>query len=139
MSGLVCIFAFGMLFLINRRKKAKKWWLVAAFAVLGGCALANTILGTWVAQGIGWLCAIPAGWFATGASLVAAVFMLLLIFAVCYDIGIDHKADKVALAGLIVLPLLFIVASGPVAGGGNRLAYAFTNFGAHGLGYLVMG
>ncbi|KAA2248684.1 hypothetical protein F0L68_39740 [Solihabitans fulvus] len=140
MSWLLCLFAFGMLFLLKKKwRKWRKWWVVATFAALGACAFANTDLGGWVAGLLRTVLGVPAGWIHTNAALLAALAVLICIPLVVYGFVHDRKADRAELVGLIVLPLLFIIASGPVADHGGRLADAFSSFGRDGLSYLVQG
>ncbi|MFC0431037.1 hypothetical protein [Kutzneria buriramensis] len=140
MSWLVCLFAFGMLYLLKKKwKKWRKWWVVAIFAAIGACSFANTNLGAWVAGLLRGLLGIPAGWIGVSAALLAALAVLICIPLVVYGFWHDRKADKPELIGLIMLPLLVIIASGPVAANGAGLVDAVTHFGTSGLSYLVAG
>jgi hypothetical protein len=139
---LLFLFVIGMWVILRRRKKLKKWYVVAPLVALGACAFASTRPGAWAANLIANILTIPASWARSpvvNASSVAAVLGLILIAGVGYDLFRDHKADKFVLVGLAVLPLIFIIASGPIAGGGRTFTEAISNFGSTGFGYLVTG
>lgn len=138
MSWLLCLFAFGTLFLLKKKwKKWNKWWVVAIFAALGACSFANTDLGGWAAGLLRSLLGLFGGVIGVSAALLGALAVLICIPMVVYGFVHDRKANKPELIGLIVLPLLFIIASGPVAANGGRLSDAVSHFGSNGLSYLV--
>lgn len=137
---LICIAAFGLLWAVNKRNKLQKWWLVAGLCFIGSAAFANTSIGGWIATNVlGWVLSIPAGWFNVGAAVLATILLLILAVIICYDIGHDKKTDKAALGGLFALPLMAIIAVGPLAGGATTLFDAVANFGSTGVSTLVSG
>lgn len=140
MAWLLCIFAGLVLLLLHKKwKKWKKWFVVAIVTALFACSLAATPLGGWIATLISGLLGLLGGWIGVTGALLAAIAVLVFIPAVIYGFVHDKKADKWEMGGLILLPLLFIIASGPVAAHGGNLTDAVSNFGAHGLSYLVRG
>ena len=140
MAWLLCIFSAALLYLLHKKWKAwKKWWVVGIVTALFACSFAATNLGGWAASLLGKLFALLANLIGTSGALLAAVAVLIFIPAVIYGFVKDKKADKWEMTGLIALPLLFIIASGPVAANGGTLTDALTNFGSEGLSYLVRG
>lgn len=139
MSYIIAATAFGLLLVLRKRNKTP-WWVRAALAAIGGAGLADSGLGGWLAARIsdiaGWVAGVTG---APSAALVAGVAALILSVIVVYDIAVDKKADKPAMAGLVLLPLLFIAAAGPLAGAGAGLTEAITNLGTSGLTALVGG
>lgn len=136
MAWLLLIFTTGLLVLLHKKwKKWKKWWVVMPATALFACAFAATPLGGWVAGMLRWLLNL----LPVSGALVAAVLILLGIPAATYGFVHDKKADKWEMSVLIALPLLFIIASGPVAAHGGNLTDAISHFGSQGLGYLVQG
>ena len=137
MAWVLLIFTTGLLVLLHKKwKKWKKWWLVGIVTALFACSFAATQLGGWAAGLLrALLNLIPGG----SGALIAAVLVLLGIPAVIYGFVHDKKADKWEMGVLIALPLLFIIASGPVAAHGGNLTDAVSRFGSSGLGYLVRG
>jgi uncharacterized membrane protein len=133
MSFLICIFAYGMLWVVNKRAKLKKWWVVAALAAIGGCAFANTGVGGWFAGMLRTILGLPAAWFGATTGMLAAIIAILMVVMVGYDIGHDHKTDRPAMVGLALLPLLFAIAAGPVGTGGVKVSDAIANIGNHGI------
>ncbi|MPY81397.1 MAG: hypothetical protein GEV04_24010 [Actinophytocola sp.] len=140
MAWLLCIFSGLILLLLQKKwKKWRRWWVVAIVTALFAASLAATSLGGWLAGLLATLLGMVAGWIGVNGALLAAVAVLVFLPAVIYGFVHDHKADTWEMAGLILLPLLFTVASGPVAAHGGTLTDALSNFGAHGLSYLVGG
>ncbi|GAA4672442.1 hypothetical protein [Amycolatopsis dongchuanensis] len=136
MAWLLLIFSTGLLVLLHKKwKKWKKWWVVGIVTALFASSLASTELGGWLAG----LLRSLLNLLPVSGALVAAVLVLLLVPAVVYGFVHDRKADKWEMTALILLPLLFIIASGPVAAHGGDLTDAITGFGSNGLGYLVSG
>jgi uncharacterized membrane protein len=136
MSYLICIAAYGLLWVINSRSAIKKWWLIAALAAIGGCSFANTGIGGWCAGMLRTILGLPASWFGASAAMLAAIVALLMIVMVGYDIGKDHKTDRPAMVGLALLPMLFAIAAGPIGTGGVKVSDAIANIGTHGLTLL---
>jgi hypothetical protein len=140
MTWLLWIASSLVLYLLRKRwKKWRKWWVLAIVTAVFGCSFAGTVLGGWVAGLLRGLLGLPAGWMGITAAAIAAVLVLVLIPLVIYGFVHDRKADKWEMAGLILLPLLFIIASGPVAAHGGTLVDAISKFGTSGLSYLVAG
>jgi hypothetical protein len=134
------IVSAGLLLILRKRSKPKFLWVVkVALALIAGASFAAVSLGGWVADRI----RTVAGWIGNLGDLnmtsgqVAAVAVLLLVIATVLDVVVDRKADKVAIAAMVLLPLLFIVASGPVADGGSQLMAAIREAGAAGLGPMI--
>lgn len=138
MAWLLFIFSGLILLLLQKKwKKWRKWWVVAIVTALFAASLAATSLGGWLAGLLASLLGVIAGWIGVTGALLAAVAVLVFIPAVIYGFVHDHKADKWEMTGLILLPLLFIIASGPVAAHGGTLTDAVAGFGSNGLSYLV--
>lgn len=122
MSYFVAIVCFALALLLNKKwGKWNKWWLVAPLVIIGSGAFANTEAGAWVAGLLGDLIGFPASWMGASASLLATAAVIILIPMVVYGYIHDHRADKTEMAGTVLLPLLFIVAAGPLAVQGATL------------------
>jgi hypothetical protein len=140
MSWIVLLTAVGLLLVLRGRSKPSWLWAVnAALAAIAGAALVETGLGSWLMGLLTSLAGWVAGLVGTSAALVAGVAMLLLTVMVVLDIAADRKADKVAILSLLVLPMLFVVAGGPVADGGSQLVASIHDLGTGLLGPLVGG
>lgn len=138
MSWLLFAAALFMLIKLQRKwKKWAKWWLVGLVAALAAAAFASTKLGGWAAQLIGKILGFPAGWADVSSAMVAALLVICLIPGIIYGFVHDKSADRPEIVALFLLPLLFIIASGPVAAGGGTLTEALAGFGSQGLGYLI--
>lgn len=116
MNYFVAIVCFALALMLNKKwSKWNKWWIVAPLIVIGSGAFANTSAGAWVAGLLGDLIGFPASWIDASASLLATAAVIILIPTVVYGYVHDHKADKKEMVGTFALPLLFIVAAGPLA------------------------
>lgn len=119
MSYFVAIVCFGLTLMLHKKwNKWNKWWVVAPLVVIGSGAFANTGLGAWVAGLLGGLLGLPASWMNASASLLATAGVIILLPMVVYGYIHDHQADKKEMLGTVALPLLFIVAAGPLAAQG---------------------
>lgn len=139
-SFVIAATAFALLLILRKRSKPKILWAVnAALAAIGGAALADTFIGDW----IGAVFSAVGGWVGgiagASATAVIGVVMLALVVMVIFDIAVDRRADTAAIVGLVLLPTLFVVASGPVAGGGSELFAAIREAGGGALGSLIGG
>lgn len=140
MAWLLWIGSTAVLILLHKRwKKWQRWYVIGFFTALAGCSFAATALGGWAASLLGQLLGLPASLMNISAALLAAVAVLICLPLVIYGFVHDKKADKQEMAGLILLPLLVTIASGPVASTGGTFADAVTGFGTRGLSYLVGG
>jgi hypothetical protein len=133
---LLAVVAIG-LFLVFRKSSKTPWWLKAALAVIGGSALAETWLGNQIADlllgAAGWV----GGMFGWSPTQSVGVLILLWSAAVVLDIAADRRADSIAMMGLILLPILFTVGSGPIAEGGSQLTAAVQQLGQNLFGPLI--
>lgn len=140
MNVAIAITAFGLLIFL-RKKAAKPWmqWVKGALAAIGGASLAETGIGIWLADLLSGAGGLVADLFGTSAGLVVGVATVIMTVVVVWDIVIDRKVDKPAMAGLIVLPLLFLAAAGPLADAGSGLTSSIAQVGADSLGRLIGG
>ncbi|MQA14677.1 MAG: hypothetical protein GEV09_11030 [Pseudonocardiaceae bacterium] len=140
MNFAIMCTAFGLLIFL-RKKPAKPWmqWVKGGLAAIGGASLAETGIGVWASGLLSDAGGLIADLFGTSAGLVVGVATLITTVVVCWDIGVDRKVDKPAMAGLIVLPLLFLAAVGPLADVGSGLTASIAQVGAESLGRLIGG
>lgn len=140
MSWLLFAGTLYLLVKLQRKwKKWAKWWVVGLVSALASAAFSMTDLGGWTAHLIGKILSFPAGLINATAALVAGLIVLCLIPGIIYGFVHDKSADKPEIVALFLLPLMFIIASGPVADGGGTLTEAVNDFGSQGLGYLIKG
>lgn len=140
MAWLMLIFTGLLMWLLHKKwKKWNKWYIVAATTLLLSCALASTNLGGWLASLLGDLLGFLGGLISISGALIGAILVIPMILAVIYGFVHDRKADKWEISLVILLPLMFVIASGPVAAHGGDLTVAVSHFGSDGLGYLVHG
>lgn len=143
MNTAIAILAFGLLIFLKKKGSGKKWvtWVQGGLALIGGASLAETGLGVWLAARMSDLGGLVAGIFGGEVSglLVVGVVTFIVTVIVCWDIGVDRVVDKPAMVGLIVLPLLFLAAAGPLADTGSGLTATVAEAASSSLGGLIGG
>ncbi len=135
MSWAIMLTAFGLLFILARRKKGVPWWLKAGVTFIAGASLAETAIGVWLAARVSDVVSIIP---ANPAYIIGGITLILLVLTV-YDIGVDRKADKTALICLTILPVLFLAGIGPLAETGAGLTQAVSDVARNSLGTLIGG
>lgn len=140
MDFAVAIAAGGLYFVLGRKltgKWAEKAWFLRPLMLLTCAAsLANTIIGIWGARLISGILGLVGGWFGASAALLAGVVGLLLLVGTALDLK-DKRPDGIAKTGLIVLPVLAMVASGPLAAQGLGLFDSLAQAGGSALGSMI--
>ncbi|MGW9310668.1 hypothetical protein ACWGPQ_21935 [Saccharomonospora azurea] len=63
----------------------------------------------------GWLLDFVTGWFGLTGGPIAAVLVLALVLLALWDLCVDGKPDEIAKTAVYALPVLVLVASGPIA------------------------
>lgn len=139
MSYFVAIVSFALAMLLMKKwDKWRKWWLIAPLIIIGSGAFANTSLGAWLADALGGILAMPASLIdGMSASLIATALVMILAPLVVYGYVHDKKADTPEMVGTIALPLLFLVATGPLAAQGAGLFDSAAALGTNMFGGLV--
>ncbi len=119
----------------------RKWlqWVRGGLALIGGASLAETGVGVWLAARISDAAGLIAGLFGASSVLAVGAVTLIVTVIVCWDIGVDRVVDKPALIGLVMLPLLFLAAAGPLADAGSGLTSAVADVAASSLGRMIGG
>lgn len=140
MNWVIAVVCFGVLAILWKRSKPKWLWIIAVIlAAFGGAAFFATAVGGWVtgvmAGFLGWV----GGWFGATATLMAGAIALITVVVVILDVLADRNASRGALLGLILLPMLFVIASGPVAAGGTTFYDAVNRAATSSVGRLVGG
>lgn len=146
MSYIAAALALGLYVVWNkyapRKLKSFKGSGFVPFALLaiGVTTLANTIIVTWpvanvVAPIFGWV----GGWFGVSGATVAGVVFVLLAIAALLDILNDFDPEGIAMTAVIVLPVLALVAVGPLAAAGSGLFDSISEAGSQALTNLVSG
>ena len=142
MGYLVAVAAFGLWAVLQKKMAGRiamrLWFVPPALLLIGSASLADTGLGSLLAQVISAVVGWPAGLAGVSGSLVVGVIGLLLLIATALDLK-DRHADGIAKTGLVMLPLLAIAAAGPLADTGTGLFDQVANFGQHGLTSLIGG
>ncbi len=142
MSWAIFLAGVGLLAILRKRSPkmlSKGMWLInGLIAFMTGAALANIVLGEWVAGLFSGLFGWVGGWFGASAGITAGVVVLLVAAMVVLDL-IDRTADNPAIIGLVLLPVLFLITTGPVDAAGEQLYRAAESIGMSSLGRLVGG
>lgn len=138
MSYFVAILAIAFIVLLHKKlKKWCRWYVVLPLALVGAAALANTTLGRWAANGLEGLVGLLAGAIGMSTPLLATGLMLILLALVLYGYIHDRKADRTEIIGTFVLPLLFLIATGPIAGAGSTFFDSIAAVGTSAFGGLT--
>jgi hypothetical protein len=119
---------------------AKVMWAInALLAFIAGGALANIVLGEWLAAAMAAVFGWVGSWLGVAGSIVGGLVLLVVAVLVVLDL-LDRKADSAAVTGLIVIPLIIVAAAGgPIASAGSQLYGAAERIGMSSLGQLVGG
>lgn len=138
------LFLFSILMLIMLRKRTKPKWIWIArivFAALIGLGLAETGVGRWLGNSVlrplfDWFGRLADN--SSGAAILGVLTLALLLF-VCLAIFSDKKAPKLAMVGLILLPVMILATAGPISAGdigGSQIITAIGAIGQQLLGSL---
>lgn len=127
-SFAVAVLCFIAIRMIRKRERNIPWLIVPILALLGGACLAATVVGSFLSTAIGGVI----------GSLLVGVASVLLILAIVLDLK-DKHCDKVALIGLIVLPVLFQAGTGPLAEVGNQMSGGVQGIAENSIGTLIGG
>lgn len=116
MGWIVFVLSAGLILVLRRYSKPSWLWIpIALLAAFAGAAFARTWGGDWLASALAWAFRFVGGWFGIGAGVIAGILAVLMVVVAVFDIGADRKADSPALACLFLLPILVLIATGPVA------------------------
>lgn len=129
----ITVTAFVLLFICMRQSRIP-WWVNAGLALIGGVGLVGTFVGDWVTSALG--ATAPVVNLST-AVLSGLLMLMALIVAVCTLL--DKQADKMTILALAMLPVLFTVASGPLADAGSQMTSTVREAGGGGLSSLIGG
>lgn len=142
MDFAVAIVAGGLYFILGRKLTgtlaAKAWFLRPAMLLICAASLANTVLGVWGAKAAGGLLGWIGGWFDVSAALLAGAVGLLLLVGTVLDLK-DKRPDGIAKTGLVLLPILAMVAAGPLAVQGSGLFDSIAQASRSGLSTMIGG
>lgn len=139
MSTVIAVLAFVLLAICKKRLKFKFAWVVnALLALIGGAFLAASFVGPWLTDLAAALAGFVGGWVGTSAAIVAGAAVLVMMVIIVLDLS-DGTADGTALAGLVLLPILFGIAAGPIAENGQNLAPAVREMGDASIGRMIGG
>lgn len=142
MDFAVAIAAGGLYVVLGRKLTgnwgAKAWFLRPLMLLICAASLANTVIGVWGARLFAGVLGWAGGLFGASAALLAGVVGLLLLVGTALDLK-DKRPDGIAKTGLVLLPILAMVASGPLAVQGSGLFDSIAQAGATGLGTMIGG
>lgn len=129
-----------LLAVLWKRNKPKFLWFVKPIlAGFGAAAFSQTDWGQtiagWILGALGWV----GDWFGISGAVVAGILTAALVLIVVLDIVADRVANAPAIGALLVLPLLFLIAAGPIADGGREISGNVANAGQSSVGRLVGG
>jgi hypothetical protein len=153
MNFAIALTAFGLLVFLRKKGAGSggglrrgagsgggwKQWVQAGLAAIGGASLAETGIGIWLSERLSDAGALVGSVFDSSGGLVVGVAMVITTVVVVWDIGVDRVVNQPALVGLIVLPLLFLAAVGPLAAAGSGLTDSIAQAAAGSLGQLIGG
>jgi len=140
MGWVVFVLSAGLLMVLRRYSKPSWLWIpIAVLAMFAGAAFARTWGGDWLSTAMRWVFTFVGGWFGIGAGIIAGVIAVLMVVAAGFDIFADRKADTVALVCLFLLPILVLIASGPVAATVDRVYDNVYQGGVSSVGRLAGG
>lgn len=141
MNLMIAITAFGLLWLLHKKHAHGKWVFAvnATLALIGGAFLAETILGAWGAGIATLLAGWVAGWIGTSGGVVLGAVVLVGTVWALWALLKDRTADRPEIVWLVVLPVLFLAAGGPIAENGSQLLGAVQQMGAASIGSLIGG
>lgn len=108
----------------SRNKQAGRWVHLLPFLclVMMVWALAyaplpfglGSIAGL-LASLLNWVLGFVGGWFGVSGGAVAAVALLAVVALGLWDLAVDGKPDGIAKTAVYTIPVLALVASGPIA------------------------
>lgn len=137
MFFLAALFLYAVWFMI--RKRSKLPWMVAPLVLLlSSCALSFSAVGQWLGTALTAIIGWPAGLFGVTAAAAVTVVLVLLVLGIVIDL-VDKKANKVAVAGLFLVPLLALSAAGPVTQLVNELRSGVAEVGTTGVSRIIGG
>lgn len=126
MTFIVAGFCLALYVLVTKKltgKLAPKlWWLRPSLLFMFSASLAATWLGELLAGWLGGLFDWITDLFDVGAGgeLIAGALLVLMVLGTVLDLK-DKKPDGFAKTGLIMIPLLALIAAGPIASGTRDL------------------
>ncbi|MEU4673962.1 hypothetical protein AB0F91_39905 [Amycolatopsis sp. NPDC023774] len=128
-------FTVALYFILKRKTSAlSKWYVKSLLYAMFSVALSQTQIGGWLAgllrKIVNLIPGAPVG--AIGGALV-----LLAVIVLVADVWKDRKADRLAQISILLLPLLFVFAAGPIAPTGRNLTDSFANISTNGLAFLT--
>lgn len=141
MEFAVAIAAGGLYIILGRKLgawAARVWFLRPVLLLICSASLASTIVGVWAARLAGGVLGWIGGLVGASAALLAGVVGLLLLVGTALDLK-DRRPDGIAKSGLIALPVLAMIASGPLASIGTGLFDQIAGAGATALTTMIGG
>lgn len=136
MFFLSAVFLFVVYLLIKKRKKIP-WWAPPAVLFTAFCSFSLSDWGGTVAGWIGGFFAWIGSWFNVPGTWAVTAVLVLLVLAAVLDIACDKKADKYALAAMVLVPMLALSAVGPIAYAINEVRDGVAVIGTNGVGGLL--
>ncbi|MGH3979915.1 MAG: hypothetical protein ACRDRZ_13100 [Pseudonocardiaceae bacterium] len=142
-AWIVFIAALAFRWLSNRSQwlSGRQFFFVipAALTAFAGAALAEIILGEWLASLIRWAAGGLGSWIGTPGGVIVSLVTVLLAAIVVIGL-LDKQADSMELGALLVLPTFFVAAAGAgISAQGSQLAASWLNLGENGLSALIGG
>ncbi len=115
---LLFLVTLAILLIVRKAAGGAKWLgtVCVALAFVAGIFLAASPPGgSWLAGGIRWFLGIIGGITGVAGPLIAGGILLVLTVIVVVDVAISRKGDSKTHNVLIIVPVLAIIAAGPVA------------------------
>lgn len=127
-SVALVVLCIAILVLTKNMNRPSWIWIIRLLtAVLLGCGIAGA------ASGIGGGIRSVLGVYGVG------VVMLIALLVIAIDVGVKHESNKAAIGALILLPMLFVAASGPLANAGEQITTTVNGKTESGLSNLLGG
>lgn len=135
MFFLTAVFLFVVFLLIKKRKKIP--WIVPPVVLFTAfCSLSLSDPGAWLAGHLGGFVAWMGSWFGVPGVIAISAVLVVLVLAAGLDL-MDKKADRIAIAALVLVPMLALSAGGPVAQAVNEIRGGVAEVGTTGVGGLL--
>lgn len=139
-AWLLTLSCLALLLVIWKMNRPKFIWAVKP--IIAGFAAACFTYTNWgrpVANAILWFLGMVGGWFGIAGGVVAAGLIVVAIVVIWRDIAVDRVANNPAIVSIAALPLLALIAVGPIADAVQGATGNVARAGQSSIGRLIGG